>query len=440
MYAPQMERAVEKGSLLKPLAFSGKAEDALHWLNNFTQYAKAQQWDDRQTIRSLATFMSDRVVAPWFTTLKEADLNCSWEEFSKRFIDQFVPPGEDTKLITQIANIKWTHPETINQYNTRFLNLINRASTLLRAPCMDDKSLLRYYLKGLPYLAHVHIGDEHATYTDAMRKAAEWSRVMYVRAATGTPAEQANAFNMMTMGMATPSATLNAMPTQPQPARFNNAQANVSTNMSTNYAIDPANGMYANLTECYNCGEKNHYSRNCPNRTCLMCLQMGHVQANCPYVLQLRTFIQTNGINAAQQALRHHPYARTNHPISGANPAHMGYQGNNRQQFRPNVPYAQRAQQLDQPRRMFSMVSTEPTVAQTNVAIEALQEIATSFSEANADTERIPGTLLPADTFNTIMSAVNSLVAMNPNIIEDELLPPPTQIPDEGNRMGASGA
>ena len=246
MNAPQVGRAVERGSLLKPSAYSGKAEDALHWLNDFTQYAKAQQWDDRQSIMSIATFMSDRTVAPWFTTLTEADLNCSWEDFCKKFIAQFVPPGEDTKLLTQISDIKWTHPETINQYNTRFLDLINRASTLLRAPCMDDKSLLRYYLKGLPYSAHVHIGDEHATYAEAMRKAAEWSRVMYVRAATGTAAEQANAFNMMTMGMAAAPATLNAMSMQPQSAKVTNVQANASTNMSANQGMDMSNGAYAN--------------------------------------------------------------------------------------------------------------------------------------------------------------------------------------------------
>ncbi len=59
---PQVGRAVERGSLLKPAAFSGKSEEALRWLNTFTRYAKAQHWDDKQSILSIATFMSEETL------------------------------------------------------------------------------------------------------------------------------------------------------------------------------------------------------------------------------------------------------------------------------------------------------------------------------------------------------------------------------------------
>ena len=333
---PQVGRAVERGSLLKPAAFSGKSEDALRWLNTFTKYAKAQQWDDKQSILSIATFMSDNTVAPWFDTLSEADLDCSWEEFCKQFIAQFVPPGEEARLITKISNIKWTAPETVNQYNTRFLDLVNRANTLMRVPCMDANSLLRHYLNGLPYFAHLHIGDNHADYMEAMRKATEWSRVMYVRAASGTQAEQTAAFNMMTMGIPTTAqpAALNAMPTQPTQARTatqHNGPAAGPPPTSTapngygqTHPMEHGSlecyhcGEFGHLArncgslECYHCGEFGHLARNCPTRNCQVCFQYGHTMVNCPLVNSLRGVVQREGLNGAQQRMRFHPYARGN--------------------------------------------------------------------------------------------------------------------------------
>ena len=322
---PQVGRAVERGSLLKPAAFSGKSEDALRWLNTFTKYAKAQQWDDQQSILSIATFMSDNTVAPWFDTLSEADLDCSWEDFCKKFIKQFVPPGEESRLLNQLSNIRFTPPETVNQYNTRFLDLVNRASTLLRAPCMDENSLLRFYLNGLPCMAHIQIGDNHANYMEAMTKAVEWSRVMYVRAASGTPTEQAVAINMMTLGMPSPvgQAALNAMPTQPTRPRPESQQPNYPNGSaagppSTNAAL-PGYGL-PNQTgnapreylECYTCGARNHLARDCPTRGCQACSQYGHTQMNCPLVRALRMVVQNEGLNAAHQRLRFHPYERSN--------------------------------------------------------------------------------------------------------------------------------
>ena len=356
-------------------------------------------------------------------------------------------------MLNQISNIKWIPPETINQYNTRFLDVVNRASTLLRAPCMDANSLLRFYLKGLPCLAHVHIGDTHANYMEAMTKATEWSRVMHVRATSGTPADQAAAFNMMTMGMpaASGQAVLNAMPTQPTRARPEPQQPNYlngpatgppqTIGAPTGYGLPSQMG---NTTrepvECYTCGERNHIARDCPTRSCQVCSQYGHTQVNCPLMRNLRVILQNEGLNAAHQRLRFHPYERSNQNPQMGNRSSQWNQGPVRQ-FRSNLPYGSRGQPQDNnSRRMVSMVSAEPTQEQTQIAIEALGNIAHIYAEANADTERIPGTNLPPEAFDTMMAAVNSMVSTH-HAIEDGA-PPSNQTlaPDEGNGLGAPGA
>ena len=230
--------------IIHPMSYDGKSDPAI-WLLHYETIAEANHWRDEHKLNRIIGSLTG-TAQDWFMNQKMQNPAMSWSILKERLINRFKPILDPIKKIDSIGQIRLKGLDISSYWEEKekYINIV--------APEMDESNRVYHLLQGLPpylrYKVKSYMDMQTVNSSEDLRKAA-----MKMSDKMQQKKELNQRFRQNTS---------NTIAAKPKETNTNSKEPTGTKQGNDKTGVD-----WRKTVECFNCHQKGHYARECPNET-----------------------------------------------------------------------------------------------------------------------------------------------------------------------------